>query len=226
VSVEDHEAGHAVAAVLCGHQLHHVTIVPTDRDGGHAQADPPKDWWKTPSWVDFGTVVAAGMVGEVVGHARYFDDQTSDLTIDYVRSLAAYSGGPGNRPLYDTGTLRWMARAIWDTAQTEPAGLGPAFDPDWSAAPDGVAAIAGHCWSNAVRLLSEHSGSLTRVARALRKHKTLTGDQVATMMTRRPYRRPIDPELVGTDFWLAGYSRIVWRPHGMCRTNRGQLVAA
>jgi hypothetical protein len=218
VNAEDHEAGHALAAILAGHRLRYVTVVPSGQDGGHAHVDVPHDWWKTPAWLGYGVVVAAGMIGEYASYARYADAQATYNTDDFCRMLAVDGGGTGSTPVYDTATLRWIARTAWTTAQDNPAVLGPQFNPAWAANPDGVRAIAAHCWANAVHLVAEHAGSLFRIGRALKKHRTLTGKQVHTLITRRPHRRPIDPELLGTDFWLADYSRLVWRPHGMCRT--------
>jgi hypothetical protein len=218
VNVESHEAGHALAAVLTGHNLDYVTVVPDDKSGGHASSEMLPDWWKTPAWLDAGVVVAAGVVGEAAAHARYFDEHIPDDTASYIRAICAYSGGVGSQPVYDTATLRWIARSVWETAHdSDPAVLGPEFNPAWATNPDGVREIAAHCWGKAIRLVFEHAGSLTRIARSLKKHRTLTGDQVTNLITRRTHRRPINPELLGTHFWLADYSRLVWRPHGMCR---------
>lgn len=226
--VESHEAGHALAAALAGHEIDYVTVASDKKGAGHISAKDPDYWWNTPAWLDFGVVTAAGMVGEAAGHAHYFTASPSANTVDYVRMISAQGGGTGSQPVYDTATLRWVARTVWTTAQElGPAVLGAEFNPAWATDPAGVQDIAAYCWSKAVRLVCEHAGSLTRIAKALRKHKTLTGDQVTKLIDHRPRRRrPIDPELVGTDFWLANYSRLVWRPQGMCRptTTRNQLA--
>lgn len=223
MNVENHEAGHALAAVLLGHEVRYATVIAEGNEAGHVNSKDPEDWWNTPAWLDFGVVTAAGMAGEAAGHARYFTGPPAPLTLDYIRLISAQGGGTGSRPVYDTGTLRWMARAVWTTAQElGPAALGPAFNPAWAAHPDGVRDIAAHCWATAVQLVCEHAGSLNRIARSLKKHRTLTGDQITNLITRRPRRQPINPDLVGTDFWLANYSRLIWRPHGMCRTAPAQ----
>lgn len=227
MNVESHEAGHALAAALAGHEIEYVTVVADKQGAGHVSAKDPAYWWNTPAWLDFGIVTAAGMAGEAAAHARHFTATPSVGTVYYVRAVSAQGGGTGSQPVYDTATLRWIARTVWTTAQElGPAVLGPEFNPAWAADPDGVQDIAAYCWEKAVRLVCEHAGSLTRIAKALRKHKTLTGEQVTNLIGRRPRRRPINPDLVGTDFWLADYSRLVWRPQGMCRptTTRNQLA--
>jgi hypothetical protein len=157
------------------------------------------------------------MAADAVEWARYPIHADS---LDYIRSVVAAGGGPGGRgAFYDTGRLRSTARIVWATAREQsPDVLGPDFNPAWAETPDGVRDIAAYCWRNAIHLMSQHAGAISRVARALNRHKTLTGDQVAEAITRRPARRTVDPEVVGTDFWLTAYSRIVWRPHGMCRS--------
>lgn len=215
MSAEHHEAGHALAAVLLGLPLKYVTVVPDDRSGGHATCAPPDRWWNTPAWVNVGVFIAAGMAAEGTEWARY--PSGGPDCVDYIRSVVAEGGGTGSQPIYDTATLRWIARTAWTTARDHGAHLlGSEFDPAWADTPDGVRHAAAHCWRKAITLMCQHAGAITRIGRALKKHRTLTGAQVAQLVTRRPARRTIDPDLVGTDFWLTDYSRLVWRPHGMC----------
>jgi hypothetical protein len=214
-----HEAGHAVACVLTGGNMKYVTIVPDKVGAGHLEGSPADGWHESPAWSGFAVIIAAGMVAEAVG----FDlDATDPDVVDYLRASAADGGGTGSRPVYDTATLRWIARSVWETARYRPiAVLGPEFRPEWADNPDGVRDIAAYCWATAVRLLCENAGTLMHVARKLNRAKTLTGDQVAKAIDSRRHRRyQINPDQVGTDFWLTDYTRLVWRPHGMCRTQK------
>lgn len=214
-----HEAGHALACLLTGAEVHHVTVVPGKSGAGYTQsAAEVQGWHVSPAWVGFGVVIAAGMVAEAVCETVLYPD----IDVEWMREVAAAGGAGGGRVVYDTPTLRWIARSVWETAQDQPiAVLGPAFQPEWAENPDGVRDIAAYCWATAVRLLCEHAGTLLHVARKLNRAKTLTGDQVAKAAAGRRYRRfEIDPDDVGTDFWLTDYSRLVWRPYGMCRTRK------
>jgi len=217
VTAAHHETGHAVACLLTGSELHYVTVVPDKIGGGHTQsAAEVNGWAESPAWVNFGVISAAGMVAEAVCDTLTYPD----IDGDWVRLTAVQGGGTGSRPVYDTATLRWIARAVWETAQDQPlAVLGPEFQPEWAETPDGVRDIAAYCWAKAVRLLCANAGTLMHVARKLDRAKTLTGDQIAKAAGSRRHRRhQVPPDLVGTDFWLADYSRLVWRPYGKCRT--------
>jgi hypothetical protein len=214
-----HEAGHAVACLLTGSELHYATVVPDGIYGGHIQSATDVDGWhESPAWVSFGVTVAAGMVAEAVCDTFKYPN----IDVDWMRETAVQGGGTGSRPVYDTGILRWIARAVWETAQEQPlAVLGPEFQPEWADNPDGVRDIAAYCWATAVRLLCANAGTLLHVARKLNRAGTLTGDQIASAAASRRHRRhQVDPDDVGTDFWLADYSRLVWRPYGMCRTRK------
>lgn len=213
----DHEAGHAVACLLTGSKLHYATVVPDKIGAGHTQSAAEVDGWhESPAWVSFGVTLVAGMVGEAVCSTVKYPD----LDVDWMRETAVRGGGSGRRVVYDTSLLRWIARSVWETAQDQPlAVLGPEFQPEWAETPDGVRDIAAYCWATAVRLLCANAGTLVHVARKLDRAGTLTGDQIANAATGRRHRRhQVDPDVVGTDFWLADYSRLVWRPYGMCRT--------
>lgn len=220
-----HEAGHALAAVLTGTPLAYVTVVADQVGLGHANVDHGTDWHESARWVAHGVVCAAGMVAETIGGMPSRDgrpDIDIDWLTDWVREEAVAGGGQGSRPVYDTATLRWAARAVWYTAQDQPlAVLGPEFDPAWAEHPDGVRDIAAYCWAKTVRLLCANAGTLEHLAGKLDKAKTLTGPKVGKVITGRHRRHQIPPDLVGTDFWLADYSRLVWRPYGMCRQKVG-----
>lgn len=217
MSVAHHEAGHALACILTDTPLDYVTVIPTHKTGGHAQASTPNNWWRTPGWFAYGITTAAGMAGEAAalssfGHTRGCRPRVVD------------AGAGGSTPFYDVATLRWIARAAWNSVHNEgtpAAALGPEFNPAWATDPDGVRAIAAHCWQAAVRMMCQHAGTISDLAHVLADADTLTGDQVAAIVHDQDDPWPIAPELVGTDFWLADHSRLVWRPYGACRQTAG-----
>jgi hypothetical protein len=234
VQTSFHEAGHAVAAVVSGWPLTGASLVPDARSAGrvHLGGDRYR-WARTPDWVPLSIISAAGMAASATARTEWLDGPVPATVRNQWRSRITREGGHGSHPGYDMPTLRWYARGVWHSATGEddwmfgdkPADLGPDFDPTWLATPDGVFEVGAYAWRRAVDLVTASWGIVTAVAELLWQHRArhVSADEIRATVVGAP-TVTFDPKMVGTDFWPARHSRLVWRPHGSCRRAANVMV--
>lgn len=224
-----HESGHAVAALATGMGVQLATVVPTENWGGFVRPQRRPDGFA--GWAPSAITCAAGMVaGVAVRHEQWHrrppigrrGTSPGKGEVIMFRRVAAIEGGAkcGGEE-FDLRRLRGYARRAWwaiRDGETDGGEFGDGFDPAWAKRPYGVRYIAEYIWARAVHLIAERWGEVTAVAELLDRHpdRAVCGFEVETAVENATPAL-FDASVIGVDFWPARYSRMKWRPVGMCR---------